>query len=137
MIKIGSCVVLENKPLNNFELINTVKRLKIPNFRGVYLRDVLPWKPLKNECGILNLDDSSGTGTHWVCWYKDGNKKYYFDSYGLTPPIELIQYLKSPILYNTEQIQPKDQVICGHLCLYVLWKMSKGITLQNIINDLY
>ena len=23
-----------------------------------------------NECGILNLDSSSGDGTHWVIWFK-------------------------------------------------------------------
>ena len=135
-IKVGG-VVLENKPLSNFELINTAKKLKIPNFRGVFLRNVLPMKSWKKECGILNLDDTSGTGTHWVAWYKDGNEKFYFDSYGLPPPSELIKYLQSPLLYNSEQIQPKGQVICGHLCLYVLQQMSARKNLQEIINELY
>jgi len=31
---------------------------------------------------------------------------------------------RSPILYNTEQIQPKQEVFCGHLCLYVLKQLS-------------
>ena len=50
-----------------------------------------------NECGILNLDSSSGDGSHWVMWFKKGKKKFYFDSYGVQPPSELIAYLKSPI----------------------------------------
>jgi len=92
--------------------------LKIPNFGGVFLRDNLPKKPRKKECGIFNLDDTSGNGTHWVCWYKDSDKKYYFDSYGLIPPSELVQYLRSPILYNTEQIQPNKLyvVIYVYMC---------------------
>ena len=90
-------VVLPNKPLSNFELINAAQELKIRNFRGVFLRDILPNKPRKKECGILNLDDTTGSGTHWVAWYKDNNDKYYFDSYGLQPPVELVRYLKSPI----------------------------------------
>ena len=57
---------LTNQPLTNFEIIDAVKKLKIPRFRGVFVRDNLPHIPKKNECGILNLDDTSGQGTHWV-----------------------------------------------------------------------
>ena len=130
-------LVLPNKPLSNIELLEAARKLKIPNFRGVSLRDTLPKKPKKKECGILNLDDTSGSGTHWVAWYKNGAEKNYFDSYGLQPPNELIDYLHSPILYNTERVQPYDQVFCGHLCLYVLKHLGGGQHLQDIINSLY
>ena len=30
-------------------------------------------------------------------WFKKGKDKFYFDSYGVQPPSELITYLKSPI----------------------------------------
>lgn len=133
-------VILPNKPLSNFELIQTAENLKIPDFRGVFLRDTIPKKPKRNECGILNLDTSGGSGTHWVAWFKKGLDKYYFDSYGIQPPIELIQYLhctQSPILYNTEQVQQSDQVFCRHLCLYVLQQLSQKKDLQEIINYLY
>ena len=129
-------VNLPNKPLTNFQLIDTVKELKIPHFRGVFMRNDLPRKPLKRECGILNLDGVSGRGTHWVCWYKS-NDNFYFDSFGVQPPSELIKYLSSPILYNTEKIQPDGEVVCGHLYLYVLYRLSRGEGFQEIINDLY
>ena len=135
-ISVGN-LVLPNKPLSNIELLEAARKLKIPNFRGVSLRDILPKKPKKKECGILNLDDTTGSGTHWVAWYKNGTEKKYFDSYGLQPPNELVDYLHSPILYNTEQIQPYDQVFCGHLCLYVLKHLGEGQNLQDIINSLY
>lgn len=112
-------VVLPNKPLSNIDLIEAARELKIPNFRGVFLRDTLPRKPKGNECGILNLDSSDGGGTHWVAWHKRGKNKYYFDSYGLRPRDELVSYLTRGILYNTEQVQQADQVYCGHLCLYI------------------
>ena len=130
-------IVLPNKPLTNFELEEAAQELKISNFRGVFLRNTLPKRPKKNECGILNLDDTSGNGTHWVAWYKNGKNKYYFDSFGVQPPMELISYLKSPIHYNTEEIQPRDQVFCGHLCLYVLKHLSDGEKFQDVINTLY
>ena len=91
-------------------LIDAAEKLKIKNFRGVFLRDELPKRPSKAERGILNLDDSSGNGTHWTAWFKSGSKKMYFDSYGLTPPNELVEYLGNPVLYNSERIQPDGQV---------------------------
>ena len=103
-------VILPNKPLNNFELEDAVKKLKIPSFRGVFLPDTLPIKPNKKECGIVNFDKSGGPGTHWVAWYKNGKSKIYFDSYGVRPPLEVIRYLKSPIHYNTDQLQPAGKV---------------------------
>ena len=143
-------ITLPNEPLTNFQLMAAANRIKIPNFRGVFLRNQLPKKPKRNECGILNLDDENGT--HWVCWYKSSgcrlrgsncnvfskengvSEKYYFDSYGLRPPEELLNYLKSPIYYNTERIQPPGTVCCGHYCLHVLKELSKGENLQNIVN---
>jgi len=86
-------VVLPNHPLTNFELLDAAKKLNIPNFRAVFVRDELPNKPRANECGILNLDDSSGEGQHWVNFLKKGNEELYFDSYGLPPPTTRVAWL--------------------------------------------
>ena len=130
-------VVLPNHPLTNIELLDAAKKLNITNFKGVFLRDELPNKPRASECGILNLDDSSGLGSHWVVFLKNGKDKLYFDSYGLPPPTELLKYLKGPVYYNSERIQSDNEVFCGHLCLYVLKKLSDGCKFQQVINDLY
>ena len=90
-------LTLPNIALSNIQLIEAAKKLNINNFRDVFLRDELPKKPRANECGILNLDDSSGRGTHWVGWIKRRNDKLYFDSYGLPPPTELLKYLSDPV----------------------------------------
>jgi len=76
-------IVLPNKPLSNFEIEDAVKKIGLKNFRGVFLRDTLPMKPKRNECAIMNLDDASGNGMHWVEWFKRGNDKFYLDSFGL------------------------------------------------------
>ena len=130
-------VILPNKPLNNFELEDAVKKLKIPCFRGVFLLDTFPKKLSKKECEIVNFDKSGGPGTHWVAWYKNSKNKIYFDSYGVQPPIEVINYLGNPIRYNTDQVQPVGQVFCGHLCLYVLKELSMGYKFQNILNKFF
>ena len=73
-------VVLPNKPLSNLEIIDAAKKLSLDGFKGVFLRDTLPTKTKWNECGVLNLDSSSGDGTHWVMWFKKGKEKFHFDS---------------------------------------------------------
>ena len=130
-------VTLANKQLGNFDLEDAVRKLKISCFRGVFLLDTLPKKRSKKECGIVNFDKSGGPRTHWVAWYKNGKTKIYFDSYSVQPPTEVIQYLKSPIHYNTDQVQPVGQVFCGHLCLYVLKELSMGNKFQNILNKFF
>jgi len=102
-------VVLPNKPLRNFEIEDAVKKIGLRNFRGVFLRATLPKKPKRNECAIMNLDNTSGDGTHWVAWFKRSDKKWYFDSFGLPPPTELNDYL-GDVFYPTEQIQPRQAV---------------------------
>ena len=114
-------IILPNKPLNNFELEDAAKKLKIPNFRGVFLLDTLPKKPNKKQCGIVNFDKSCGPGTHWVAWYKNGKTKIYFDSYGVQPPIEVINYLGKPIYYNTDQVQQWNKYFVV-ICVYTFLK---------------
>jgi len=83
------------------------------------MRDGLPAKPLKNESAVINLDNSSGQSTHWVCFIKKGNCVDYYDSFGVQPPAELLKYFgkNCVIYYNSEQEQKVNQIICGHLCL--------------------
>ena len=69
---LADSVVLPNKPLSILEIIDAAKKLSLDGFRGVFLRDTLPTKKKLNECGVLNLDSSSGNGTHWVMWFKIG-----------------------------------------------------------------
>ena len=104
-----------------------------PFWRGIFSRDLLPKKPNIRECGILNLDSVDGPGTHWVAWYKNKGTKYYFDSYGIQPPEEMHKYLKSPILYNSIQIQEPGTYICGHLCIHVLEELNDGKDLLPVV----
>ena len=129
--------------LSNFDIIKLVQHLKIPDFRGVFMRDTLPDKPREKECGVLNLNKSSEPGSHWVAFYKDGGQRIYFDSFGQVIPSELQRYLKTPeefkenkpvIQRNTDIVQKEDKTNCGHLCVYVLHNLSQGLNFQDIIN---
>ena len=131
--------------LSNFDLLELVKYLKVPNFRGVFMRDTLPAKIQDKECGVVNFNKSSEPGSHWVAYYKDGDKRLYFDSFGQVVPIEIQKYLKSeeelrenkPVIQrNTDIVQKVNTKICGQLCVYVLDSLSKGANFQDIINVL-
>ena len=125
------------------DLMRFVIQLNIPNFRAVSMRDELTNRPRKNECGILNLQTHLQKGTHWTCWYKRGKERYYFDSYGEPPPLEMIKYLKTPEEYDLPVIkrsavtvQHDESSECGALCLYVLKQMSKGVEFSSILEKL-
>jgi hypothetical protein len=121
-----SSEIIENlpkRPLSNYDILKCVDRLKIPYFRGVFMRDALPLKIKENESAIVNLDSIKGEGTHWVCYFKEGFHVQYFDSFGnLKPPIELQKYFNSGahrtlVRYNYFPRQQGNTVNCGHLCL--------------------
>jgi hypothetical protein len=93
------------------------------------MRDSLPVDsgPRRYEAAIINLDDASGVGTHWVAYRKKKFEATYFDSFGdLPPPIELVQYLRKGseaarnIYYTYNRRQDFGTVWCGHLCLKFL-----------------
>lgn len=96
-------------------------KMNIPNFRGVYMRDKLPIRSLDKECGVINLDNENGPGSHWVAYIKHKNIVKYYDSFGnLRPPIEVVRYLGEKIHYNYNRCQDFNTYICGHLCLKFL-----------------
>ena len=70
------------------------------------MKDELPPKANKIECSIINLENSHKQESHWVA-YKNGDKEYYFNSYGkAVPPKELVKYLgPENLAYNSERFQ--------------------------------
>lgn len=118
---------MPRRPLTNVDLVKFVNVLKIPNFRGVYMRDRLPSKIKTKETGIVNLDTFTGRGTHWTAYVKNKTEIQYFDSIGnLAPPLELVKYFSSDgqhntINYNFDRFQSLNAYNCGHLCLLFLY----------------
>jgi hypothetical protein len=107
-----------------------------PNFLGVISSDqILSLVPnfLENcnqripSAFIMNLDKSTGPGTHWVSVFidPDGSKSIeYNDSFGDEPPAgtvqtlsKMVDLLKSPYMLkfkiNRISYQDNDSVLCG------------------------
>ena len=118
-------------------------KLNISNYIGCFMIDELPSAPQINECGILNLEPSSLEGSHWVCWYKNSNSRVYFDSFGETPPPEIIQYLKTKKEFQQSKLVIQQSFVtvqkdkskeCGSLCLFVIYHLTQGHKFESILD---
>ena len=70
--------------LTNFERQKCYQ--KEPRFNGVYSRDNLPdHSSVKRKDGayVINLDEYSDIGTHWVALYVQKNDVTFFYSFGV------------------------------------------------------
>ena len=65
-------------PLKNFEIQKYYENE--PRFNGVFSRDNLPNK-IKDGPYVINLDEHTDTGTHWIALFCNRNKIVYFDSF--------------------------------------------------------
>jgi len=126
------------EPLSNFQIIEKCKELKIKNLKGVFMRNELNKATRQsNECMVINTDHSLNSGTHWTCLFIKNGTSYYFDSYGFPPTLEVFDYCKKPRFYHTFSRQKFNEVICGHYCIYVLYRMSNGDNFYDICYELY
>lgn len=125
-----------DRPLTYHDILKYIKMLNIQHFRGVFMRDTLPKKPLKIECLILNHDSARSVGSHWTSLAKINNFAWYFDSFGnLIPPLEVKAYLGKDVklFLNYNQCQSFGTVICGQLCLKFLYNFWKTINKDAFI----
>ena len=89
-------------------------------FNGVYSRDNLP--KIKDEAYVINLDEYSDIGTHWVALYVQNNYVIYFDSFGVEHiPKEIRTFISNKnIKTNIFRIQAYDSIMCGYFALDLL-----------------
>ena len=127
-----------NKPLSNFDLLQWVDFLKIPNFKGIFARDEI--MPRKHSPCIINLDSLKNAGTHWVCCVPGERAKrapralWYFDSFGMGFPQEFKS--SKPVIWNSSQYQNINSVLCGYYCLYFLHQWAQGKDFYDILKPL-
>lgn len=109
-----------------------------PYFKGVYAKNTLPLLE-SNTCAVVNTDDSSKAGSHWLAFFVTDKKNLeVFDSYGNSPHFYGIQtsnYVN--IEWNSIVFQSLTSNVCGHYCIYFLLKRCQGQSLYSIVDYLY
>ena len=85
---------------------------------------------------VINLDEYSDIGTHWVAWYKQNNNVTYFNSFGIEHiPKEIKAFINNKnITTNILRIQAYDLIICGYFCIGFIDFMLAGKTLIEYTN---
>ena len=117
-------------PLTNFEMQKYYQNDF--KFNGVHSRDNL------SECGspeikdgayIINLDEYSDTGTHWIALYMRNNNITYFDSFRIEHiPKEIKTFVSNNnIKTNIFRINAYDSIMCryfriGFIDFMLAWK---------------
>ena len=117
-------------PLTNFETQNYYQNEL--RFNCVYSRDNLP--RIKDGAYIINLDEQSDIGSHWVTLYAKNNDVTYFDSFGVEHIPKEIQKTfvgNKKIKTNIFRIQVYDSIMCGYFCIWFIDFMLTGKSLTD------
>ena len=85
---------------------------------------------------IINLDEYSSIGTHWIALHVSNNDVSYFDSFGAEHiPKEIKIFINNKNIKNSIfRIQAYDSVMCGYFCIGFIDFMFKGKTLTEYPN---
>ena len=126
--------------LSNFDLEKLARFLQL-RVNGVFMKDELPDTP-QDGGYIINLQSSTmGTGTHLTALFIVHEYAYYFDSFGATPPVEIIKFVKkrknAHLYYNNWIIQDLNSTNCGFFALAFLIWMTEHLqtNMLKVYND--
>ena len=85
---------------------------------------------------LINLDNYSNIGTHWIGLYALNDNFFYFNSF-------LVEYIpkeikkirdRSLITTNVYRIQAYNSVICEYFCIKFINSMLEGKSLTDFTN---
>ena len=118
-------------PSTNFEI--QMHYQNKPRFNRVYTRDNLPDK-IKDGGYMINLNEYSDIGTHWIALYIHTKTGTYFDSFGVEHiPKEIKMLINNKnIISNILRIQAYDSIMCGYFCIGFMNFMFKGNSLTEV-----
>lgn len=105
--------------ITNFDIEEIANELKLPII-GVFSKDKLPQKRAVGSYYINMEDHNKGNGTHWVfARIFPNGKAIYFDSFGISPPEQVRDFLKpfAPFAFSNRQIQDVVSENCGRFCI--------------------
>ena len=124
-------------PLNNFEIQKYYQNET--RFNGVYSRDKLYKRnsvEISDGAYVVNLDDYSDIGTHWVALYIININVTYFDSFRVEHiPKEIKKIISNEnIKTNIFRIQAYNSIMCEYFRIGFTDFMLAGKSLTDFTN---
>ena len=103
-------------PLINFEIQKYCQNE--PRFNGVFSRDNIT-KKIKDVAYVINLDEYSGVGTHWIALFCNRSEIVYVDSFGVEHvPEEIKEFAGNKnIKANIFWVQANNSAMRGYFCI--------------------
>lgn len=107
----------------NYFLNKIGKAMFNRRYKGTYPSDMIP--QLNNdEYAILNLDDSTKSGSHWVAIAKQNNEVYIYDSFGrkikkIIPSV--VSKYRRIKMTESDKEQDEKEYTCSLYCLAWLY----------------
>ena len=91
---------------------------------------------IKDGTYVINLDEYSGSGTHWIVLYVLNNDVTYFDDFGVEHiPKEIKAFIdNNNIRTNIFRLQACDSIMCGYFCIGFIDFMLAGKNLTEFTN---
>ena len=119
-------------PLTNFEIQKYYQNKS--RFNGVCLRDNL--QKIEDRTYIINFDEYSDIGTHWIALYVQNNDITYSDSFGVERiPKEIRIFISNNnIKTNIFRIPAYDSIMCGYFCIGFIDFTLAAKTLTDFTN---
>ena len=107
-------------------------------FLGCFPKDKLPPFPSQfPKSLIVNTDEASKPGEHWVALVLTHKKCFYFDSFGL-PIVDfrILRFLKGyeKVSYSNTCIQDVKSNKCGQFCIAFLQNVKSKKSYMEFVN---
>lgn len=116
--------------LSNIDLTHLAKILGI-KLNGIYFTKALKDLSVQiiNGCYIFNLAPDITEGKHWTCMIVKNNKICYYDSFGIVPSQDIIDFIKSQkrkfkFICSQNPSQNFYDTSCGYYCLSFLYAFT-------------
>jgi hypothetical protein len=100
--------------------------------------DQLPRDPIKNDIFIVNTDEISKEGTHWVVIAKLGQSMVYADTLGLPPLLKpFVTFINlnmkegDSLKFNRYPFQDSQSSNCGFYCILLAWHLHQGLSFED------
>ena len=116
-------------PLTNFEIQKYYENE--PRFIGFLSKDNTP-KKIKYRAYVINLDDYTNVGKHWIALFCNKSEIVYFNSFAVEHvPEEMKEFIwNKNVKANIFGLQANNSVMCGYFCTGFIYFMlvSKKVT---------
>ena len=88
-------------------------------------------RTIKDGAYLINLDEYSDVGTHWVVLYVKNNEVIYFNNFGVEHvPKEIKRFIgHKNIKTNIFKIQADNSIMCEYFCIGFIDFISAGRSL--------